>query len=163
MISFSNESCNFCAPKLPDTRYNWNMIIDKLNMILDFWVVTARSFFSWCVVTKEVRKQQCRVRVEVFGWYTAHIQYRGERTRNWTAGKTSEKISLTKNMVLPGMNVPLLINQCRWSGTFIIHLLYVMVSNNESFTKICDYFQFLQFEVQKRCVFDLFFMNNLKK
>lgn len=86
MIPSSHESSNFCAPKLPDTCYNWNMIIDKLNMPLDFWVVTARSFFSCCVVTKEVRKQQCRVRVEVFRWYTAHFQYRGGRTRNWTAG-----------------------------------------------------------------------------
>lgn len=41
------------------------MIIDKL-MSLDFRVVTA-LFLLCCVVTKEVRKQQRGVCVEVFG------------------------------------------------------------------------------------------------
>lgn len=98
MISSSNESSNFCVPKLPDTRYNWNMIIDKL-MSLDFRVVTA-LFLLCCVVTKEVRKQQRGVCVEVFGWYTAHVHYRGGRTRNWTAGKTNGKYFLTKKYSL---------------------------------------------------------------
>lgn len=56
MILFSYELSNFCVLKLFDIRYDWNMIIDKLNMIFDFWVVIVFFFFLCCVVIKEVRK-----------------------------------------------------------------------------------------------------------